>query len=130
MSVAAPSPGWRQAALPLLGSLLDIGHTRLALATVELEEQRLSLARLCIAALSTLALLFIGLLLAAGAIVLWCEPAQRLLALGVLSAMFLLAAAAAAWRWQRLQQGRPVLLHASLAELRNDRGALPEALVP
>ena len=127
---ATPSSGWRVAALQVLGSLIDIGRTRLELVTVELEEERLVLARLWIAAAFTLFLLFVGLVLAVGGIVLLCAPADRPAALGSLSALFLVAALAAAWQWRRLRLRRSPFLHATLGELRHDGGALPGVVAP
>lgn len=115
--------GWGQAARQVLGSLIDIGHTRIELASVELAEERLRIARLFIGAVVTLFLLGFGLVLVVAWIVLWCEPAQRLSALGGLAALFLGAAAVAGWRWHGLSAHAPPLLHATLTELARDRDA-------
>ena len=114
---------WRQAAQRVLGSLIDIGRTRLELVTVELAEERLRLARRFVGAVVMLFLLAIGVLLGVAWIVLWCPPADRLATLGALAAGFLGAAAWAAWRWHRLANDAPPLLQATLAELARDRDA-------
>jgi uncharacterized membrane protein YqjE len=116
--------GLRGAAQQVLADVIEIGRTRLELATVELEEERLRLARLWVGATVTLFLLFVGVVLAAAWLVMWCPPEQRLLALGVLAFAFLAGAGAAAWRWQRMVATRPPLLQATLAELRRDERGL------
>jgi uncharacterized membrane protein YqjE len=123
--VAAPdSTGLRDAASHVLATLLDIGRGRLELVAVEIEEERLRLARLWIVATCTLFLAFVGVVMLAGWIVLLCEPAHRLAAVGALSAVFFAAALVAGWQWRRLSMHKPPLLDASLSELRNDRAAL------
>ena len=126
----AAGGGLRDAAQQVLASLLDIGRTRLELVTVELEEERLRIAALAIRAAVTLFLLFVGTVLAAGWIVLWCEPAYRLVALGALCAAFLAAAAVSGWQWRRLARGKAPLLGATVGELREDRRALRGAEAP
>jgi uncharacterized membrane protein YqjE len=116
--------GLRGAAQQVLADVIEIGRTRLELATVELEEERLRLARLWLGATVTLFLLFVGVVLAAAWLVMWCPPEQRLLALGLLALGFLAAAGASAWRWQRMAATRPPLLQATLAELRRDERGL------
>jgi len=119
----APPGGLRDATHRLLASALAIGRTRLELATIELEAERLHLAHLLIAASITLFLLFLGLLLAAGWIVAVCAPADRPLALALLTALFLGAAAAGAWHWRRVALRKPPLLEATLAALQEDLAA-------
>lgn len=116
--------GLRDAAQQVLATLIEIGQSRLELATVELEEERLRLARLWIVATCTLFFAFVFCVLLAGWIVLLLDPAHRLAALGGLTTLFLAAGLAGAWRWRRLVVDKPPLLQATLAELRNDRAAL------
>jgi uncharacterized membrane protein YqjE len=108
----------------LLASGVATVQTRLELLAVELQEER---ARV-------LGLLAYGaaavLLLAAGAVflavfltVLWWDS-HRLLALGVFSALFLVAGVAALAFATRLARGGSRLFAASLAELAQDRAAL------
>lgn len=119
-----PTAGLRGAAQQVVADLIEIGRTRLELATVEIEEERLRLARLWVGAAVTLFLVFVGIVLAAGWVVLVCPPDQRALALGLLALGFLAAAGYSAWRWQRDAANRPPLLHATLAELRQDHDDL------
>ncbi len=116
--------GLRDAAQQVLADVIEIGRTRLELATVELEEERLRLARLWLGAAVTLFLLFVSVLLAAAWLVWLCPPEQRLLALGGLALAFFAATGVSAWRWRRFAASRPPLLHATLAELRQDREEL------
>jgi uncharacterized membrane protein YqjE len=119
-----PTAGLRGAAQQVLATLVDIGRSRLELVTVELEEERLRLARLWVAATCTLFFAFVGLVLLAGWVVLLFDPANRLAALGALAALFIAAGIIGAWRWRRLAGRKPALLHATLAELRADRTVL------
>lgn len=129
--MAAPAAGGlRAAAQQVLVDLLEIGRTRLELFVVELEEERLRLARMWIGAVVTLFLLFVGIVLASAALVLWCAPENRLAALAVLAGLFLLAAAVAAWRWRRLAQSPSPLLQATLGELKRDQEALGRGAPP
>lgn len=124
------SGGWRAAAWQVLGDLHDIGRNRIELASVELAEERLRLARRCVGAVITLFLLGLGLLLAVAWLMLWCEPAQRLALLGGLAVLCLGAAVIAAWRWYRLAADAPPLLQATLAEFARDRSAWADRAAP
>lgn len=116
--------GLRKAVRGVFATLIDIGHTRLQLAATELEEERLRVARLLLAATAALFLLGIGLVLAAGWVVLWCGPEHRLLALGALSALFFGGGLVALWHWQHQAAAKPPLLQATLAELQKDADAV------
>jgi uncharacterized membrane protein YqjE len=123
-SADSDAPGLRDALLRLFAGVLDIGRSRLELVTVELEEERLRLVRLWMAATCTLFFAFAAAMLMAAWIVLLCEPADRPTALGLLTAAFAAAAGLGAWQWRRLRVQRSPLLHATLAELRKDGAAL------
>lgn len=127
---AATEGGLRQAAQHLLGSFVDLGRTRLELATVEIEEERLRLARMMVGAVVALFLLFVAVVLAVAWIVLLFDAGQRSAALGVLCIGFAVAAALAARHWRRLGRERPGLLHATLEELRQDGAALAQPKAP
>ncbi len=108
----------------LLGTGVTLLHNRLQLLGVELAEERVRLvsilayggaAFLCIAA----GLIFLAILLT---VLMW--ESNRLLALGVFSALFLGAGIASAALAMSLARGGSTLFSASLAELRKDRDAL------
>lgn len=111
------------AARQVLADVLDIGRTRLELATVEIEEERLRLAQLLLGATLTLFLLLVAVLLGSAWLVLWCPPEHRVALLGALAGGFLAASGAVGWRWRQLAHNKPPLLHATLAELQRDRAA-------
>ncbi|MEI6028541.1 MAG: hypothetical protein WCT47_17815 [Betaproteobacteria bacterium] len=94
----------------LLGSVAGIAATRLELLVLEIEQERLNVARLWIRATVTLFLLFAGTVLGVGGLLLWAEPSQRAAIATGLALGFLAAAAAAAWSWHRLAQTRRPLL--------------------
>jgi uncharacterized membrane protein YqjE len=124
MASANDGGGLRDAASHVLATLLDIGRGRLELIAVEIEEERLRLARLWMVATCTLFLAFVGVVMLAGWIVLLCEPTRRVAAIGGLTAAFLAAALVAGRQWRHLAACKPPLLDATLSELRNDRAAL------
>ena len=108
----------------LLGTGVTLLYNRLQLLGVELAEERVRLvsmlayggaAFLCIAA----GLIFLSILLT---VLMWDN--NRLLALGVFSALFLGAGIASAVLATSLARGGSKLFAASLAELRKDRDAL------
>ena len=120
----APAGGLGDAAHQLLANLVELGRTRLELVTVELEEERLRVARLILLAVLTLFLLFVATILVVAWILLLFDPAHRVTALGVIGAVFAAAGGAAAWQWKRLAAAEHSFLQATLAELRHDGGAL------
>lgn len=120
----APGGVLRGAVDRALSTVVDIGRTRLELAAVELEEERLRLARLALAATGTLFFAFAALAALTAALVLLCPADARPLALGLAGLVYALVGAAAGWRWRALSASRPPLLQATLAELRADRAAL------
>ncbi|MFA4969577.1 MAG: phage holin family protein [Sulfuritalea sp.] len=108
----------------LLGTGVTLIHNRLELLGVELAEERVRLisilayggaAFLCIAA----GLIFLAIFLT---VLLW--DSNRLLALGVFSALFLGAGIASLTLAMSLGRAGSKLFSASLAELRKDRDAL------
>ncbi|SBP89607.1 phage holin family protein [Thiomonas delicata] len=107
-----------------LDILLGAAQTRLALLTVELQEEKLRLARLLF--MTVLTALFLGF--AAVFAVLWVTVAlwddHRLLALGLSTGLFLVLGLAAASVAARTVAAGSQLFAASLAELDKDRDAL------
>jgi uncharacterized membrane protein YqjE len=108
----------------VLGALLDIGQTRLRLASTELEEERLRLAELLLFAAATLFFLGVGIVLATLLLVLLFWDGPRVLVLALAASLFLAVGAALAVAWRRKLRDRPALLAATVAELQKDRDAL------
>ncbi len=127
VDAAGNAPGRRglfASAKGLLGTSVTLLHNRLELLGVELAEERVRLvslmayggaAFLCLAA----GLIFLAIFLT---VLLW--DSNRLLALGVFSALFLGAGIASLMLAMSLARSGSKLFSASLAELRKDRDAL------
>jgi len=102
-------------------TLFSFAETRTRLAATEIEEQAVRVVEILVwlaVALFflSLALLFLGIM-----IVLLFWDSNRLLAAGLLTALFLGAGAAAALVARSLNRERPKFLAATLAELKLDR---------
>lgn len=105
-------------------ALLEIGQTRLQLASTELEEERLRIAELLLFATASLFFLGIGIVLATLLLVLLFWDGPRVLVLALAAAGFLAIGAGLAAAWRRKARDKPPLLAATLAELQRDREAL------
>jgi uncharacterized membrane protein YqjE len=105
----------------LARTLLSFTETRARLAATEIEEQAIRLTEILI--LIAVALFFFGmaLLFAAVLIVLVFWDSHRLLAAGLLAALFLGAGAAATLIARTRMRERPKFLAATLSELEQDR---------
>lgn len=112
----------------MAGTAVDLIHTRLQLATVELEEERLRLARQAAGALWAGFFGGLALVLACAWLTLASPPDLRLWVLAALGGAAGLIAGLLARRWQRIAAARPPLLSATLAELRADAQALSRGL--
>jgi len=117
-------PGLIGSARAVLVALLDIGQTRLQLASTELEEERVRVAELLLWAGAALFFLGVGLVMAALLLVLVLWDGPRVLALALVAGGFLAAGVALAMGWRRKTRTKPPLLATTLAELRRDRDAL------
>lgn len=102
-------------------SLVGVVHTRLELLSTDIAEEREHLITLLL--LMQLALFFLGMgvLLLALMIVVAFWESHRLLVLGGLTGLFLLASVGVAWLAVHKTRTRPRLFAASLAELSKDR---------
>lgn len=105
-------------------TLLSFVLTRTRLAAAELEEQGLRLIEILVWVAVALFFLGIAIVFAALLVVLLFWDANRLLAAGLLSALFVSLGAGAALIVRRLLRERPPLLAATLAELERDRNSL------
>ena len=108
----------------LARTLLSFALTRTRLAATELEEQALRLIEILVWV--ALALLFLGIavVFAAVLVVLLFWDSNRLLAAGLLAALFVAIGAGAALIARARLQERPKLLAATLSELERDRDTL------
>jgi uncharacterized membrane protein YqjE len=118
------APGLLASARAVLGLLIEMGCTRVQLASVELEQERLRLAGLCMLAVATMFLFGVTLVLCGLLLVLVFWDGPRLLVACLVAAFFVCSSAALAWRWRLAQQRRPPFLTSTLATLREDRESL------
>jgi uncharacterized membrane protein YqjE len=108
----------------LASTLVGMAHTRLELLSIDIAEEREHLFALLILVLLALFCLGVGVVLLALLIVVAFWESHRLLALGGLTGLFLLASAGLAWLAVYKTRSRPRLFAASLAELSKDRQRL------
>lgn len=102
-------------------SLVGIVHTRLELLSTDIAEEREHLITLLVLVLLALFCLGVGVVLLAMLIVVAFWESHRLLALGGVTGLFLIASAGMAWLALHKTRTRPRLFAASLAELSKDR---------
>ena len=105
-------------------TLLSFVLTRTRLAATELEEQALRLAEILILLAAALFFLGIAIVFAAVLVVLVFWDSNRLLAAGLLAALFVSIGTGAALIARLRLRERPKLLAATLAELERDRDTL------
>lgn len=104
----------------LARTLLSFAETRARIAATELEEQAARLAEIIVWALAAVLFSGIALLFLAIMIVLLFWDSNRLLAAGLLAAIFFGVAAASAFVARARLRERPKFLAATLAELKED----------
>jgi len=105
-------------------TLLSFALTRTRLAATEVEEQAVRLVEILIWLVAALFFLGIAVMFAALLVVLAYWDSNRLLAAGLLSALFIAIGAGAALFARRLLRERPKLFAATIAELERDRNTL------
>lgn len=113
--------GLYASALQLLATLLALLQTRLELLAVELEEEKIRVLRVLAWGAAAFLLLGMGMVFLAIFIAAAFWDEHRMLALGLITLIFLGTGGGALWaasRWVRAPSG---LFAASLAELRRDR---------
>ena len=108
----------------LARTLLSFALTRTRLAATELEEQALRLLEILTWLAVALFFLGIAIVFAAILVVLLFWDSNRLLAAGLLAALFVSISTGAALMARRCMRERPKLLAATLAELERDRDTL------
>jgi len=105
-------------------SLLSYALTRTRLAATELEEQALRLIEIVVWLATALFFAGIAIVFIAIVVLVLFWDSNRLLAAGLLAALFVSVGAGAALIARRLLRERPALLAATLAELERDRNTL------
>jgi uncharacterized membrane protein YqjE len=105
----------------LAATLVGIIHTRLDLLSSDLEEDRERWLSLLVLALAALFFIGVGVVLAAILLVVTFWDTHRILALGSLAGVFLVAGLAAWMVAVHKARAKPRLFAASLSELRKDR---------
>jgi uncharacterized membrane protein YqjE len=108
----------------ILLTLVTLAHTRLELATVELEEEARRLTGIVLWALAGILCAGFGVLLLALTIVIAFWDGHRLLASVLVTLVFLAVASAAGLVVRRRLRDRPRLLAATIGELKRDARAL------
>jgi uncharacterized membrane protein YqjE len=108
----------------VLAALVEIGQTRLQLASTELEEERLRLAALLLYAAAAFFFLGLGIVFATLLLVLVFWDGPRIAVLTLLVLLYLATGAGLAVVWRHKARNKPPLLATTLAELRRDRDAL------
>ena len=123
-------PGLVASLRQLLSTMLSMAHTRLALASVEIEEELQRLIGLLLGMVGVLVFGMLGLLMLTLTVVLAVDAAQRVVVLAVFALTYL---AIGGWFWWRIRCAlatRPPFLHATLAEMAKDGDALQVATAP
>lgn len=108
----------------LSANLISIVQTRLELLSTDVAEERERLTALLVLAQVALFCLGVGVVLLTMLIVVVFWDTHRLLVLGLLTGMFLIAGAATGWLAMHKLRTKPRLFEASLAELAKDRQQL------
>src|SRR5256712_10225573 len=116
----------RQLAITALG----MAHTRMALASVELEEELQRLIGLLLSMLGLLVFGLMGVLMLTLLVVLAVDAAQRVAVLAIFAASYLGLGGWFWWRIQRALATRPPFLQATLAGVAQGRDVPPDALAP
>jgi len=123
-----PTPGLLASVRAVLAGLVELGQTRLQLASTEIEEERLRLVELLLWALFALFFLGVGLVFAGALVVLLLWDGPREWALGGITALFVGSGAWAGVVWRRKARAKPRFLAATIGEFQRDRAALGERL--
>ena len=110
----------------LLATLGAIGHNRLELFSVEIQEEVERVASLLVWSVAALLAGVAGALLVAAAVVLSVDPAQRSLAAGLLGLLFLGVAVVAALKARTRVTLKPRPFDATLSELHKDHDLLKD----
>ena len=105
----------------LVSTAVGLAHTRLSLAGVELEEEIQRLLGAAVLALLALVLVLLALIVGTFTIVAAVPPEYRVLAMIVITLVYLVIAAVLAMRLRSIFKLRPPIFGATLAELEKDK---------
>lgn len=108
----------------LAGTLLAMGQTRLELLSNELEEERAWLTAMLVWTLIALFCATLAVVLATLLVVVIFWDTYRLLAIGIMTGLFIAGAGFAWGVVRKMSRSKPRLFSASLAELSKDREQL------
>jgi uncharacterized membrane protein YqjE len=125
---ATPQPGLLGSGRLVLAALIEIGQTRLQLASTELEEERQRLTELLLYAIVALFCIGVGLVLALLLLVLVFWDGPRVLVLAIETAVFLGTGLVLVAVLRHKARNKPRLLATTIDELRRDRDALQRGL--
>lgn len=109
-------------------SLVGVVHTRLALLSTDVAEEREHLTALLVRVLIALGCLGVGVVLLAMLVVVAFWDTHRLLALAGMAGVFLAAGVGTGWFAMHRVRTKPRLFEASLGELSKDRQHLRSEL--
>ena len=123
-SQGKPRGGLIESAKSLLGTLIAIVHNRLELLSTEIQEEIGRVALLLLWGALALLFAFLGIAFVGLLIVIAVSDEHRVLAAGLIAALFLLTAVAAALLAARQIAAKPRPFAASLTELAKDRELL------
>ncbi|MGH8729027.1 MAG: phage holin family protein [Burkholderiales bacterium] len=121
---APASAGLFESLRRLVTTAINIAHTRLELISIELREEKVRLLSLLVRTLAALALLGLGVILATLFIVVLFWDTHRLLALGIMTLIFLAGGVALGLRVVQDLKAAPKLFAESITELVKDRESL------
>jgi uncharacterized membrane protein YqjE len=110
----------------LLATLVAIGHNRLELLSVEIQEEVERVASLLVWSIAALLLAAAGLLMLAAAVLLAVEPQHRWIAATALGLLFVVACALAGLKARSRLSLKPRPLAATLDELGKDHDLLKD----
>lgn len=122
--MAEESKGLLGSLAAFASTLVDVAYTRLELLSTDLEEDRERLFSLVALYLAAMFFFAVGLVLAAIFLVVAFWETHRLIALGSLAGLFLLAGALAGGFAIRMAKTKPKLFSSSLLELLKDKEKL------
>ena len=113
------------ASLPrMLDTLLEIAHTRIAIVSTEIEEERERLRQLVLYGFWSLFLLSMGLILGTLFLIVALWDEYRLHALGVIAGLYFVAGVIATLLLRRGLRTRPRMFASTLREIEKDRSEL------